>query len=116
MLLNTALTILNIRDFKIGDYGLPTVGREAFGTGTRQRVLPGATFVALGRYVVEQIHVVENHLQRRQRVRIKGKKNGVIFQIVDLYYFYLKKCSFKRFCLCSENCFVDRFSRLEKII
>ena len=29
-----------IRDFKIGDYGLPTVGREAFGTGTRQRVLP----------------------------------------------------------------------------
>ena len=30
----------DIRDFKIGDYGLPTVGREAFGTGTRQRVLP----------------------------------------------------------------------------
>ena len=30
----------HIRDFKIGDYGLPTVGREAFGTGTRQRVLP----------------------------------------------------------------------------
>ena len=30
----------NIRDFKIGDYGLPTVGREAFETGTRQRVLP----------------------------------------------------------------------------
>ena len=28
------------RDFKIGDYGLPTVGREAFGTGTRQRALP----------------------------------------------------------------------------
>ena len=28
------------RDFKIGEYGLPTVGREAFGTGTRQRVLP----------------------------------------------------------------------------
>ena len=32
--------ITEIRDFKIGDYGLPTVGREAFGTGTRQRVLP----------------------------------------------------------------------------
>ena len=30
----------NIRDFKIGDYVLPTVGREAFGTGTRHRVLP----------------------------------------------------------------------------
>ena len=29
-----------IRDFKIGDYGLPTVGREVFETGTRQRVLP----------------------------------------------------------------------------
>ena len=29
-----------IRDFKIGDYGLPTVGREALGTGTRQRALP----------------------------------------------------------------------------
>ena len=29
----------DIRDFKIGDYGLPTVGQEAFGTGTRQRVL-----------------------------------------------------------------------------
>ena len=29
-----------IRDFKIGGYGLPTGGREAFGTGTRQRVLP----------------------------------------------------------------------------
>ena len=28
------------RDFKIGDYGLPTVRREAFGTGTRQRALP----------------------------------------------------------------------------
>ena len=51
-----------ISDFKIGDYGLPTVGREAFGTGTRQRVLPRATVVALGRYVVEQIHVVENRL------------------------------------------------------
>ena len=28
------------RDLKIGDYGLPTVGREAFATGMRQRVLP----------------------------------------------------------------------------
>ena len=73
-------------------------------------------FVALGRYVVEQIHVVESRLQRRQRVRIKVRKNGVVFQTVDLYYFYLKKCSFKRFCLCSETCFVDRFSRVEKII
>ena len=34
------LRYVYIRDFKIGDYGLPTVGREAFGTGTRQRVLP----------------------------------------------------------------------------
>ena len=32
--------VLDNRDFKIGDYGLPTVGREAFETGTRQRVLP----------------------------------------------------------------------------
>ena len=29
-----------IRDFKIGDYGLPTVGREAFGTGTRKGFFP----------------------------------------------------------------------------
>ena len=37
-----ALTVVSCdnRDFKIGDYGLPTVGREAFGTGTRQRDLP----------------------------------------------------------------------------
>ena len=28
------------RDFKVGDYGLPTIGRETFGAGTRQRVLP----------------------------------------------------------------------------
>ena len=32
--------VVDNRDFKIGDYGLPTVGREAFETGTRQRVLP----------------------------------------------------------------------------
>jgi len=34
------LSSSRIRDFKIGDYGLPTVGQEAFGTGTKQRVLP----------------------------------------------------------------------------
>ena len=30
--------------------------------------------MALGRYVVEQIHIVENRLQRGQRVRIKGNR------------------------------------------
>ena len=79
------------RDFKIGDYGLPTVRREAFGTGTRQRALPWATFVALGRYVVEQIHVVENRLQRRQRVRVKGKKKRSYLSNSEFILFLLKE-------------------------
>ena len=35
-----SLPCLEIRDFKIGDYGLPTVGREALGAGMRQKALP----------------------------------------------------------------------------
>ena len=83
--------VTNDRDFKIGDYGLPTVGREAFGTGMRQRALPWATFVALGRYVVEQIHVVENRLQRRQRVRLKGKKKRSYLSNSGFMIFLLKE-------------------------
>lgn len=59
------------RDFTIGDYGLPTVGTGAVGTGTSQSVLTWATVVALGRYVVEQIHEVDNRLTTRS---VKGKK------------------------------------------
>ena len=47
------------------------VGREAFGTGTRQGVLHWATVVALGRYVVEQIHVVENRLTTQTTLSYK---------------------------------------------
>ena len=47
--------------------------------------------MALGRYVVEQIHVVENRLQRRQRVRIKGKKKRSYLSNSEFILFLLKE-------------------------
>ena len=46
--------------------------------------------MALGRYVVEQIHVVENRLQRRQRLRIKGEKKRSYFSNSGFILFLLK--------------------------
>ena len=34
------MAVISDITLRLGDYGLPTVGREAFGTGTTQRVLP----------------------------------------------------------------------------
>ena len=47
--------------------------------------------MALGRYVVEQIHVVENRLQRRQRVRIKGNKKPSYLSNSGFVLFLLKE-------------------------
>ena len=47
--------------------------------------------MALGRYVVEQIHVVENRLQSKQRVRIKGKKKRSYLSNSGFILFLLKE-------------------------